>query len=112
MSEISAWTASAIKMIAALMTAANLGTRITGWGFVVFSVGSVAWSIVAISTGQISLLITSGSLLLVNLFGVWRWLCRQARLEAGSEIAISRSGQHPHVPPVFQQLTRRLGDQG
>jgi hypothetical protein len=30
-------------IIAALMTASNLGSRITGYGFVVFTVGSLAW---------------------------------------------------------------------
>jgi hypothetical protein len=38
-------------MIAAMMTPANLGARVTGWGFVLFSVGAVAWVTVALGSG-------------------------------------------------------------
>ena len=101
MSDVAAWIASAATMIAAMMTAANLGTKITGWGFVVFTVGSVAWAAVGLTTGQPSLAITNGFLLLVNLFGVWRWLGRQARHETGSEIAEQRSRARAHVPSLY-----------
>ncbi|PCD01833.1 photosystem reaction center subunit H [Sphingomonas spermidinifaciens] len=74
-------------MIAAMMTAANLGARVTGWGFVVFAVGSVAWSLVGLSSGQTNLLLTNGFLTIVNLVGIWRWLGRQARYDKGGERA-------------------------
>lgn len=64
MPDVAAWIASAATMIAAMMTAANLGTKITGWGFVVFTVGSVAWAAVGLTTEQPSLAITNGFLLL------------------------------------------------
>ena len=35
------WLATIATMIAAMMTASNLGARVTGWGFVVFSISSV-----------------------------------------------------------------------
>ena len=38
--------------IAALMTASNLGSRITGYGFIVFTLGSIAWLTLGIATGQ------------------------------------------------------------
>ena len=88
-------------MIAAMMTAANLGTRVTGWGFVVFTVGSVAWTVVGFSTGQTSLMITNGFLFAVNVFGVWRWLGRQAKYEQGSAVAVERSSVQRHVPTLF-----------
>lgn len=100
MPDVAAWVASAATMIAAMMTAANLGTKITGWGFVVFTIGSIAWAAVGITTGQPSLAITNGFLLLVNLFGVWRWLGRQARHETGSEIAEQRSRARAHLPSL------------
>jgi sporulation protein YlmC with PRC-barrel domain len=87
-------------MMAAMMTAANLGTRVTGWGFVVFTVGSIAWSTLAMLTGQQSLLITNGFLTLVNLVGVWRWLGKQARYETGGAEAARRSRRAP-VPTLF-----------
>ncbi|TVV76479.1 PRC-barrel domain containing protein [Sphingomonas solaris] len=87
-------------MIAAMMTAANLGTRVTGWGFIVFTVGSIGWSIVAISTGQHNLLLTNGFLTLVNVVGIWRWLGRQARYEDGSRAATIESAA-ARVPTLF-----------
>jgi Na+/phosphate symporter len=70
--DIAGWVAPAATMIAAVMTAANLGARVTGWGFVVFVIGSISWSIVGISSGQSNLLWTNGFLTLVNAMGVWR----------------------------------------
>lgn len=99
-SEIAGWVAPAATMIAAVMTAANLGTRVTGWGFIVFTVGSVAWSTVAIATGQQNLLWTNGFLTLVNLVGIWRWLGRQARYEDGSRAA-SVASEAARVPSLF-----------
>jgi len=95
------WVASAATMIAAMMTAANLGTRVTGWGFVVFTVGSIAWTTVGALSGQNSLMITNAFLFVVNLFGVWRWLGRQARYEQGSAAAAERSQRDRHVPTLF-----------
>ena len=43
METIATWVAPIATTIAALMTASNLGSRITGWGFVVFTLGSLGW---------------------------------------------------------------------
>lgn len=101
MDETLGWIASAATMVAAIMTAANLGSRVTGMGFVVFTIGSVAWSAVGILTGQTSLIITNVFLFAVNLFGVWRWLGRQARYEAGSAQASRISRQKRNVSSLF-----------
>lgn len=93
--DIAGWVAPAATMIAAMMTAANLGARITGYGFIVFTVGSVAWSIIGISSGQTNLLLTNGFLTLVNAVGIWRWLGRQARYEKGGEQAAQASARRP-----------------
>jgi hypothetical protein len=98
--ELAGWIAPAATMLAAMLTAANLGPRPTGWGFVVFTIGSLAWSTVAISSGQTNLLLTNGVLTLVNLFGVWRWLGQRVRYEDGSKAAASRS-KHASVPDLF-----------
>ena len=37
MAEIISWVATIATIVAALMTAANLGSRITGYGFAVFT---------------------------------------------------------------------------
>ena len=87
------WLASIATMIAALMTAANLGARITGWGFAMFALGSVAWIAADFARGapETSLLVMHCVLLVVNLFGVWRWLGREKRYEDSGEHASERS---------------------
>lgn len=91
MVELAEWVAPGATMIAAMMTAANLGARVTGWGFVGFTIGSITWSFIGMATGQQPLLITNGFLTIVNLVGVWRWLRRQAKFEDGSAQASKRS---------------------
>jgi hypothetical protein len=91
MEDISGWVALVATCTAALMTAANLGARITGWGFVVFTVGSISWSILGIVTGQQQLILSNLFLTAVNLLGIWRWLGRQARFGDGSRRAMKRS---------------------
>jgi len=60
--------APSATMIAAMMTAANLGARVTGWGFAVFTIGSICWSFVGFLSGQMNLLATNGFLTLVRYF--------------------------------------------
>jgi hypothetical protein len=93
--DIAGWVAPAATMIAAMMTAANLGARVTGFGFVVFTIGSVAWSVVGLTSGQTNLVVTNGFLTLVNAVGIWRWLGRQARYEKGGEQAARASQRRP-----------------
>ena len=95
MEHIASWVAPIATTIAALMTASNLGTRITGWGFVVFTIGSLAWLALGITTGQSNLLWQNIILTALNLFGIWRWLGRQAKLEEGAERAASASEDRP-----------------
>lgn len=91
LSDAAGWIAPAATAIAAIMTAVNLGARVTGWGFVVFLIGSLAWIAVALATGQTNLLLTNGFLSIVNLIGIWRWLGRQARYEKGGQAAAKAS---------------------
>lgn len=81
------WAATVATILAASITASNLGSRITGYGFVIFLVGSIAWLVHGLSTDQQALIWTNAVLTLLNLFGIWRWLGRQAKVEAGSEAA-------------------------
>lgn len=100
MEEIAGWLAPIATMIAAMMTAANLGARVTGWGFVVFVVGSVAWSVVGVTSGQTNLLATNLFLTVVNLIGVWRWLGRQRAYEDGGKSATEASRRSAY-PTLF-----------
>jgi hypothetical protein len=100
MEEMAGWIAPAATMIAAMMTAANLGSRITGWGFVVFTVGSLAWTTVGLTSGQTNLVLSNAFLTVVNLVGIWRWLGRQARYEKGSARAQDASTRR-QVPTLY-----------
>lgn len=100
MLDAAGWIAPAATMIAAIMTAANLGARMTGWGFVVFAVGATAWIIVGAQTGQHNLLWSNAFLLLVDIIGVWRWLGRRARYDSAAEAASRRSAA-TSAPTLF-----------
>jgi hypothetical protein len=100
MENIAGWIAPIATMVAAMITAANLGARITGWGFVVFLIGSLAWVVVAATSGQANLLYSNLFLTIVNGIGIWRWLGRQAKLEDGAQAATDRSAQAA-APSLF-----------
>ena len=95
MEQISSWIAPIATTIAACMTAANLGSRVTGWGFVVFTVGSLAWTAYGLATGQMNLVWQNLFLTAVNAVGIWRWLGRQARVEEGARTAAHASEHTP-----------------
>ena len=95
MADTISWIATAATIIAASMTAANLGARITGYGFCVFLVGSLAWLATGMMTGQPALTWTNIVLTGLNIFGIWRWLGRQARVEEGARQASAASEDTP-----------------
>ncbi|PTQ10131.1 photosystem reaction center subunit H [Sphingomonas oleivorans] len=102
MEDIAGWVAPVTTMIAAMMTASNLGPRVTGWGFAVFSLGSIAWIIVAMASGQQNLLWSNAFLAMVNMIGIWRWLGRRARYDDGGKAAAegSRAASAPALFPL------------
>jgi hypothetical protein len=91
MADTISWFATIATIIAASMTAANLGTRTTGYGFCVFLVGSLAWLAAGLMTGQMALVWTNVVLTILNIFGIWRWLGRQARIEEGASVGAEAS---------------------
>ena len=95
MEQIAGWVAPTATMLAAMMTAANLGSRITGYGFAVFTVGSISWIGVGLTSSQPALVWTNAVLTALNLFGIWRWLGRQAKVEQGAEGASEASHSTP-----------------
>jgi hypothetical protein len=95
MADTISWVATVATIIAASMTAANLGSRITGYGFAVFLIGSIAWLSAGLMTGQPALAWTNAVLTALNIFGVWRWLGRQARVEEGARSASVASEDTP-----------------
>lgn len=95
MADTISWAATIATIVAASMTASNLGSRVTGYGFGVFTVGALCWIAVGALTHQPALLWTNAVLLLLDIFGVWRWLGRQASVEEGARSASKASEQTP-----------------
>jgi membrane protein implicated in regulation of membrane protease activity len=95
MAETISWIATIATIVAASMTAANLGSRVTGYGFAVFLVGSLAWLATGLMSGQPALVWTNAVLTILNIFGIWRWLGRQSRVEEGARTAAEASEATP-----------------
>ena len=89
------WLAPAAIILAATMTASNLGSRFTGYGFIVFTVGSLAWLALGWLKNDSALLWQNAVLTLLNLFGVWRWLGVKAKIEEGGRSAQQESRETP-----------------
>lgn len=87
MEQAAEWIAPVATTIAAIMVALNGGARLTGYGFIVFAIGSVAWAGYGWITEQNNLLVQNLILLAINVLGIWRWLGRAARYEEGAEAA-------------------------
>ncbi len=95
MENILTWVAPVATILAALMTASNLGAKITGAGFIVFTIGSLSWLTLGLIGDDPALLWMNVALTLLNLFGIWRWLGRQAKFEQGAEHAAAASEARP-----------------
>lgn len=114
MEQIASIVAPVATTIAALVVASNLGARITGYGFVVFTIGSVAWIILGHATDQPNLLWQNVVLTGLNLFGIWRWLGWQSRIEDGAMAAAEASeGQAGEALfPVSLMMKAKIEDEG
>jgi hypothetical protein len=95
MADTISWVATVATITAALMTASNLGSKVTGFGFVVFSCGALCWIAVGAISHQPALMWTNIVLFAVDLFGVWRWLGRQVKVEQGARAASEASERLP-----------------
>ena len=100
MADTISWVATVATIIGALMTASNLGSRVTGYGFAVFLVGALCWIGVGVLNHQPALLWTNVVLTLLDIFGIWRWLGRQARVEEGARAA-SEASEHTPGEALF-----------
>jgi hypothetical protein len=100
MAESISWAATIATVIAASMVASNLGSRITGYGFVVFAIGSLLWVRAGLALHQPALVWTNAVLTALNLFGIWRWLGRQTKVEEGARAA-SEASEHTPGEALF-----------
>jgi nicotinamide riboside transporter PnuC len=69
------WIAAIGTIIAAALVAADLGRKVTGWGFVLFSVVACLWVYSGLTASDgMPIAIQNGLLLIVNIYGVWQFL--------------------------------------
>lgn len=74
--DILQWSATFTGIVAAIMVALNFDAKISGWGFVIFSLSSLLWVSFGLMEGEPPLTIQNLVLFLINLIGVYRWLIR------------------------------------
>lgn len=75
------WFAAIGTILAATMVAMDRGRRITGWGFVLFVLVAISWIISGITNDAGSLVIQNAALLVINAWGVWRYLMNPQRTQ-------------------------------
>ena len=85
------WIGAIGAIIAAALIAADLGRRVTGWGFVLFTVVSVVWIVSGLTAADgMPIAVQNGLLLLINLYGVWQFLLspkKKREIEKAEKIA-------------------------
>ena len=83
------WIAALGTMLAAALIAADLGRKVTGWGFVLFCAVSVTWIVSGVTSDALPIAAMNGILLLINAWGVWQFLLspkNRAKLEKLAEL--------------------------
>jgi hypothetical protein len=68
------WIAAIGTMLAAGLIAADLGRKVTGWGFVLFCAVSITWIVSGITTDAMPIAAMNAILLAINAWGVWQFL--------------------------------------
>ena len=68
------WIASIGTIIAAALIALDRGRRLTGWGFVLFTVVSLIWIYSGLVKDAMPIAAMNVVLLIINAWGVWRYL--------------------------------------
>lgn len=80
--DILSWFASISGIIAAFMVALDSGRRVTGWGFALFVLSSIAWIAGALMNDDEPLLSQNLVMFGINIFGVYRYLIRKKPADA------------------------------
>ena len=68
------WIAAVGTMFAAALIAADLGRKVTGWGFVLFCAVSVTWVASGLTSNALPIAAMNAILLAINAWGVWQFL--------------------------------------
>jgi uncharacterized membrane protein YphA (DoxX/SURF4 family) len=68
------WIAAIGTMIAAALIAADLGRKVTGYGFVLFCAVAATWIVSGLTNDALPIAAMNGVLLAINAWGVWQYL--------------------------------------
>ncbi|HTM95675.1 MAG TPA: hypothetical protein VL100_07650 [Croceibacterium sp.] len=68
------WIAAIGTMCAAGLIAADLGRKVTGWGFVLFCAVSITWIVSGLTSDAAPIAAMNAVLLAINAWGVWQYL--------------------------------------
>ena len=68
------WIAAIGTMIPAGLLAADLGRKVTGWGFVLFCAVAITWIVSGLTTDAMPIAAMNAVLLVINVYGVWQYL--------------------------------------
>ena len=66
------WFGTVTGVAGAMILALNI--PISGWGWVLFALSALAWTIAGLVQRETSLVVLQGAFLVVDLIGIWRWL--------------------------------------
>ena len=66
------WTGTVTGVGGALILALNL--PLSGWGWVLFAISALAWTVAGMVMREHSLVLLQGGFLAVDLLGIYRWL--------------------------------------
>ncbi|MGV3555218.1 MAG: hypothetical protein ACO1OD_08175 [Croceibacterium sp.] len=75
------WIAAIGTMLAAALIAADLGRKVTGYGFVLFCAVSVTWIVSGLTSNAMPIAAMNAILLLINAWGVWQYLLSRKNRE-------------------------------
>ena len=85
------WIGAIGAVIAAALIAADLGRKVTGWGFVLFCAVSVVWIVSGLTSKEgMPVAVQNAILLLINAYGVWQFLLspkKKREIERAEELA-------------------------
>lgn len=87
-------------LVGALLTAANKGARITGYGFIALTIGAAIFTILGIAKGDWFAISVNAALTVVNGVGIRRWLGQVAVAEEAAAEANAASAESSDVETI------------
>ena len=66
------WIGTIFGVVGAALIALNIA--VSGWGFVLFLVSSVSWTVAGVMMRENSLILLNVVFTAINLLGIYRWL--------------------------------------